>query len=118
MNNEENHTSPVENPKRASVIIAAAKIVGFPVDQLGALVLDALDTDHDTSLFPVYNVLPDRENADPRAFMIYMIQCLAGSDDDHDYLSHDLDHLTDSTDECPAHGTKCATCCEPCMSDD
>lgn len=115
--NTEKQDPAIENPKRVAIIIAAAKIVGFPVTELSALVLDALDADHDTSLFPIYNVLPDRENADPRAFMIFFLQNMIGSDDDHDYISHDLDHATNTLEACPAHNTPCATCCEPCLSD-
>lgn len=107
----------IENPKRVEIIIQTAKIVDFPVTELSALVLDALDADHDTSLFPIYNVNPDRENADPRAFMIFFLQNMIGSDDDHDYISHDLDHATQSLDPCPEHNTECATCCEPCLSE-
>ncbi len=110
-------TYEIENPKRVEIIIATAKIVGFPVDQLGALVLDALDADHDQSLFPIYNVLPDAENADPRAFMIFFLHNMIGSDDDHDYISHDLDHATNTLDPCPEHGTECATCCDECLND-
>jgi len=106
----------IENPKRAQIIIAAAKIVGFPADELSALVLDALDVDHDNSLFPIYSVLPDAENADPRAFMIFFLHNMIGSDDDHDYISHDLDHATNAVDACPEHGSPCAICCEPCMT--
>lgn len=107
----------IENPKRVEIIIATAKIVGFPVADLPALVLDALDVDHDTSLFPIYNVLPDAKNADPRAFMIFFLHNMIGSDDDHDYISHDLDHAVNALDPCPEHGTECGTCCEPCLED-
>lgn len=107
----------IENPKRVEIIIATAKIVGFPITELPALVLDALDADHDTSLFPIYSVLPDAENADPRAFMIFFLHNMIGSDDDHDYVSHDLDHATQSLDPCPQHRSECATCCEPCLSE-
>ena len=116
-NDKEPEVYEIENPKRVEIIISTAKIVGFPVDELAALVLDALDADHDTSLFPIYSVNPDRENADPRAFMIFFLHNMIGSDDDHDYISHDLDHATQSLDPCPAHGTECATCCEPCLND-
>lgn len=109
---------PIDNPKRAQIIIETAKIVGFPVDQLGALVFDALDADIDTSLFPIYSVLPDADNADPRAFMIFFLHHMIGSDDDHDYISHDLDHLTDATEQCPEHAfSTCATCCDECLSE-
>ncbi len=106
----------IENPKRVAIIIATAKIVDFPVNELSALVLDALDADHDTSLFPIYSVLPDADNFDPRAFMIFFLHNMIGSDDDHDYISHDLDHATNSLDPCPEHRSECATCCEPCMT--
>ena len=116
-NDKEPEVYEIENPKRVEIIISTAKIVGFPVDELAALVLDALDADHDTTLFPIYSVNPDRENADPRAFMIFFLHNMIGSDDDHDYISHDLDHATQSLDPCPVHATECATCCEPCLSD-
>jgi hypothetical protein len=107
----------IENPKRVQIIIETAKIVGFPITELSALVLDALDVDHDTTLFPIYNVLPDRENVNPRDFMIFFLHNMIGSDDDHDYVSHDLDHATESLDACPVHATECATCCDKCLSD-
>lgn len=110
--------SQIENPKRVEIIIATAKIVGFPITELSALVLDALDADHDTSLFPIYNVLPDAPNFDPRAFMIFFLHNMIGSDDDHDYISHDLDHATDTLEACSEHAfSACATCCEECLND-
>src|SRR3546814_10982324 len=57
----------IDKPKRVEISIQTAKIVNCPVTELSALVLDALDAERDTSLFPIYNVLPDAENFDPRA---------------------------------------------------
>lgn len=106
-----------DNPKRAMIIIETAKIVGFPVDQLGDLVLEALDAPAPDKLFPIYDVMPDSDKTDPRDFLIFFINMMSGSDDDHDYLAHDLDHMTDAVEPCNMHGTPCATCCEPCMND-
>jgi len=115
MNTEKTQDPVIQNPKRVEIILAAAKIVGFPVDQLGALALDVLDIEPDTTLFPIYNVNPDNEDADPRAFMIFLLHNMIGSDDDHDYISHDLDHATDALEPCPLHGSPCSICCEECL---
>jgi len=113
-----NITDPaIDSPKRTAILIHAAQTVGFPLDELPGLVLDALDSEPISGLFPIYSVAPDRDNSDPRAFMIFMINTLSGSDDDHDYLVHDLDHALRTTEPCPQHSTPCATCCEPCMNE-
>jgi hypothetical protein len=108
-----NLTDPaIESPKRTSILIHAAQTVNFPLSELPELVFDALEADPIESLFPIYTVAPDRDNADPRAFMIFMINTLSGSDDDHDYLRHDLDHALNLLDYCDDHPTVCATCCD------
>src|SRR3546814_7543243 len=83
----------IDNPKRVEIIIQTAKIVNFPVTELSALVLDALDAERDTSLFPIYNVLPDAENFDPRAFMIFFLHNMIGSDDRSEEHTSELQSL-------------------------
>lgn len=116
MNNNLHLDDPaIESPKRTKILIDAAVTIGFDLADLPTLVMDALETEIDTTIFPFYSYMPDRETPDNRAFMIYLIECLSGSDDDHDDLMHDLDHALGTVDPCDEHpGSECNICCEQC----
>lgn len=122
MNNNENNPSPlvlnfddpdIVYPQRTRAVVAAAAAINYPMSKLSGLVLDALDAD-DTRYI---DVMPDVEGADLDAFMIHLIRALAGSDDDFDYLSHDIDHALADTEACIVHEAPCAACCDECAND-
>jgi hypothetical protein len=104
----------IDSPRRTEMIIACAKIAGIDLegDALIHLALDTFDSLNSDSIYPFYDVAPDRTDADLNAFMIYLIGCMSGSDDDLDELIHDLSHALEQIEQCTDHPGICSSCCD------
>lgn len=115
MNIDIDDNPAIDSPTRTKILIHAAQTIGYDLAALPQLIMESLDAPAPTSLFPIYDCDPDRHPSESAAFLILLINTLAGSDDDHDDLLHDTDHALDTTDPCNDHpGIPCARCCDLC----
>lgn len=103
----------IASPKRTKILIDAAVTIGYDLARLPELILEAVDAPPPTCLYPIYNCAPDTMPSEGHTFLTLLINTLAGSDDDHDELLHDVDHALSTTQPCDDHPhIPCATCCD------
>lgn len=116
----------IEEPNRTGMIITIGRTLGLTNKDIlntayEALDLNAQDTvarrENPQALSPLhpYSVAPDVDGVNLKMTLAAMIETITGYDDDHDDMTHDLEHAMGMTGACDVHTEQpCANCCALC----